>query len=69
MNNSFPCPYCKGQGSWIEVVIEETGEGPIYQCGICEGEAMVEIDGRIHDKIRSLSSKHSSRNGYLCIQS
>lgn len=48
----FPCPYCKGQGGEIEIVIEETREGPYYDCGICEGQGMIPIGGRIHQMIK-----------------
>ncbi len=48
----FPCPYCKGEGTWIEVVIEETGQGPQYECGGCDGEGTIEINGPIHQRIK-----------------
>lgn len=51
MNKRFPCPYCKGQGTWIEPVTDE-GEGPMYECGCCEGQGMIEVDGPIHQKIK-----------------
>lgn len=52
MARKFPCPYCKGKGNWIEVVIEETREGPFCECGVCEGEGMIPIGGRIHQMIK-----------------
>ena len=52
MAKSFPCPYCKGQGEWVEVVIEETGEGPSYKCGHCHGLGMIEIGGPIHQEMK-----------------
>jgi hypothetical protein len=57
MTKKFPCPYCQGQGEWVEVVIEETGQGPLYTCGVCEGQGMIEIDGPIHQKMK---------NGWSC---
>lgn len=35
------CQECGGSGEWKEVVIEETGEGPMYNCGICEGTGLL----------------------------
>lgn len=49
----FPCWVCKGKGGEKEVVIEETGEGPFYECGYCEGNGLIEINGPIHRKIRA----------------
>jgi hypothetical protein len=48
---AFPCPYCKGQGIWVEPVLDY-GQGPMYKCGCCEGKGMIEIDGPIHQKIK-----------------
>ena len=48
----FPCPVCKGKGGGTEVVIEETGEGPHYLCGYCNGEGMIEIGGKTHTRIK-----------------
>jgi hypothetical protein len=43
--NSMPrklvCQECAGAGSFHEVVIDETGEGPDYECGFCEGTGYV----------------------------
>lgn len=50
MTKSFPCWVCKGQGGEKEVVIEETGQGPWYECGYCEGEGLIEIGGTVHRK-------------------
>lgn len=47
----FPCPYCKGKGSWVEAVYYN--QGPTYECGGCNGEGMIEIDGEIHQKIKA----------------
>lgn len=52
MVKKFPCPYCKGKGNWIEVVIEETHQGPYCECGVCEGDGMIPIGGRIHQMIK-----------------
>lgn len=30
------------------------GIGPTYECGICGGEGMIEIDGPIHQKLKQL---------------
>ena len=38
-HRKFPCPYCKGAGSWVEPVLDY-GEGPSYDCGFCKGEGM-----------------------------
>lgn len=51
MAKKFPCPYCRGQGSWIEHVTDE-GYGPLYECDVCEGQGMIEIDGPIHQRIK-----------------
>lgn len=54
----FPCPYCKGQGGAVEDLADAYGPGgPWYDCGICQGNAMVEIGGKIHRLIRKLSCK------------
>jgi len=49
---SFPCPYCKGQGSWVEPVLD-WGQGPLYECGVCDGKGMIEIGGAIHERMKS----------------
>lgn len=51
MNKKFPCWVCKGQGTWVEVVIEETGQGPLESCIYCEGEGTIETGGKIHRRI------------------
>src|SRR4051812_45639872 len=56
----FPCPYCKGQGSWVEPVLDY-GEGPSYDCGACRGEGMIEIDGPIHKKIKEANAWRKSK--------
>lgn len=49
---TFPCPICKGRGGWKEVVFDD-GSGPWDECGYCNGEALIDIDGPIHmDKKR-----------------
>jgi hypothetical protein len=55
MSKKFPCPYCKGKGSWIERVTDE-GQGPRYDCGICDGEGMIEINGPLHNRLIELKS-------------
>lgn len=44
---SFPCPICKGQGGWKEVVLDD-GSGPFDECGYCEGKGLIEIGGKLH---------------------
>jgi hypothetical protein len=56
MNKRFPCPYCKGQGSWVEPVLDY-GQGPRYDCGVCEGQGMIEINSPRHQLIRSFSEQ------------
>lgn len=51
MKKSFPCWVCRGKGTWVEVVIHETGQGPLERCGYCEGEGLIEIGGAIHRRI------------------
>ena len=48
----FPCPYCKGEGTWIEVVIPETGEGPTESCGVCNGTGFIGINSPEHRSIQ-----------------
>ena len=52
---SFPCWVCKGKGSWVEVVIEETGQGPTEYCFYCDGKGMIEIGGAVHRRITALA--------------
>jgi hypothetical protein len=47
----FPCWVCKGKGTWVEVVIEETGQGPTESCNYCSGEGTIEIGGAVHKRI------------------
>ena len=47
----YPCQSCKGEGTWIEVVLEETGEGPTESCGWCQGEGMIEHGTKVHRDI------------------
>lgn len=47
----FPCPICKGKGGWKEVVLDD-GSGPWDECGYCNGDALIEIDGKTHMKIK-----------------
>ena len=51
----FPCPYCKGQGSLVEPVLD-WGQGPRYECVICDGEGMIMIDGPRHQIIKTFKS-------------
>jgi hypothetical protein len=52
MKKSFPCPICKGKGSWIEPVTDE-GQGPMEHCGYCDSFGIIEIGGLIHRRIVS----------------
>jgi hypothetical protein len=45
MIKKFPCPICKGQGGEKEVILDD-GSGPYYKCGYCEGEGLIEINGK-----------------------
>lgn len=45
---AYPCQACKGQGRWIEVVIPETGEGPMEYCGWCQGDGMIADGTKVH---------------------
>ena len=58
----FPCPYCKGQGEWVEPVLDY-GEGPRYQCGFCKGDGMIEIDGPLHQIIKDFNEDERKRDG------
>ena len=51
MPKKFPCPYCQGEGSWVEPVLDD-GSGPTYSCGFCDGEGMIEIGSEKHRQIR-----------------
>jgi len=51
----FPCPYCKGQGSWVEPVTDY-GEGPMYECGACDGEGTIIINGPIHERMKEFAA-------------
>jgi hypothetical protein len=53
MAKSFPCPYCKGQGGEKEPILDN-GEGPWFECGMCDGQGMVEINGPIHQIMKEL---------------
>jgi hypothetical protein len=46
----FPCPYCKGEYSWVEPVLDD-GSGPTYTCGFCD-EGMIEIGSEKHMEIK-----------------
>ena len=48
---SVPCWICKGEGSWVEPVLDY-GEGPEYTCGLCKGAGMIEIGGPLHQQYR-----------------
>lgn len=51
MSRRFPCPYCKGEGSWVEPVLDD-GSGPTVDCGFCGGEGMIEIGSEKHMEIK-----------------
>ena len=51
MPKSFPCPYCKGKGSWVEPVLDD-GSGPMYNCGACSGKGMIEIGSADHQALK-----------------
>lgn len=51
MARKFPCPYCKGEGSWIEAVLDD-GSGPEYSCGFCGGDGMIEIGSEKHMELK-----------------
>lgn len=53
MAKRFPCWVCKGKGTWVEVVLEETGQGPTESCAYCEGEGTIEIGGAVHQRIKA----------------
>jgi hypothetical protein len=38
----YPCQECKGYGGHIEVVLQETGQGPWEDCGWCNGTGKVD---------------------------
>lgn len=48
--NDFPCPWCKGEGSWIDDVLEY-GMGPREYCGACDGDGFVVIGSKQHARI------------------
>ena len=60
----FPCPYCKGEGSWIEPVLDY-GEGPYYECGVCKGEGTIIIDGPIHQELKEWKISDNRRRERL----
>jgi hypothetical protein len=51
MPKSFPCPYCKGEGEWVEAVLDD-GSGPTYHCGFCGGDGMIEVGSEKHMDIK-----------------
>ena len=51
MTKRFPCPYCRGEGSWVEPVLDD-GSGPEYNCGFCGGEGMIEVGSEKHLEIK-----------------
>ena len=51
MSNHFPCPACKGEGSWIEDYFE-FGPGPSYNCVLCNGEGIIQIGSDLHWQIK-----------------
>ena len=44
-----------------EVVLEETGEGPDYECGWCKGAGMIEINGPLHQIMKANKVARSFR--------
>jgi hypothetical protein len=48
----FPCPICKGEGEWVEPVLED-GSGPSDWCNYCEKEGMIEIRGKVHRQVKA----------------
>ena len=50
MAKYFPCPYCKGEYSWVEPVLAD-GSGPTYTCGFCNN-GMIEIGSEKHLEIK-----------------
>lgn len=40
------CQDCSGMGGHKEIVIDETGEGPWYDCGWCNGTGYVTLQVR-----------------------
>jgi hypothetical protein len=50
VSNHFPCPYCKGNYSWVEPVLDD-GSGPTYECGFCD-KGMIEIGSEKHKDIK-----------------
>ena len=51
MPRRFPCPYCKGEGTWVEPVLDD-GSGPTYGCGFCDGSGMIEVGSEKHRDIK-----------------
>ena len=51
MSKSFPCPYCKGAGQWVEAVLDD-GSGPTVSCGACRGYGMIEIGSEDHQALK-----------------
>ena len=47
----FPCPYCKGDYSWVEPVLDD-GSGPTYTCGFCD-EGMIVVGSEKHMQIKA----------------
>jgi len=47
----FPCPICKGEGGWKEVILDD-GSGSYDECGYCFGEEMIVVDSELHRKIK-----------------
>lgn len=51
MPRKFPCPYCKGKGTWVEPALDD-GSGPEYSCGFCNGEGMIVVGSEKHLEIK-----------------
>lgn len=49
IGNKFPCPYCKGQGSFDNFCLD--GMCDSYKCGFCEGDAIIEVGSATHKEL------------------
>jgi hypothetical protein len=47
----FPCPICKGQGEYVDDVIQ--GVALTYGCGYCDHQGLIEVNGLTHNRIRA----------------
>lgn len=66
MAKYFPCPVCKGRGSWPGEYEHDSVDGvsfsvqisPDEECGYCNGDGMIEIGGEIHQRIKMWKLKN-----------